>query len=107
MSQIINDNILLIMIVIAGVIIFIYTIIKSNEIRQKYVKKANNLLTEIEYGILKDKSEKAINNTTISFTKQFNERKLKFPEDLYINTILVGNDLIKKETFSISKVGKI
>lgn len=107
MNNIINNNILLIMIAIAGIIIVIYRIVKNNEIHEKYEKKGNKLLTKMEYSILKEKSEEALNNTTISFTKQSNDDQSKVPEDSYINTILAGNKLIQEETFSISKVGKI
>ncbi len=107
MNNIIKDNIILLMIAIAAIIITIFRILKDKEIRAKYVKIAHNLLTEIEYKFLKDKSEKALNNTTISFTNKSNEEQLKVPEDLYINTMIVGNKLIKEGTFSISKVGKI
>ena len=63
-------------------------------------------LSNKEYKTYREKSEKSIVNTTISFCATLCNDKNEM-DDLYNRTVVVGNKILKEEEFRISSVRKV
>ena len=81
----------------------LFFIIKRNMADQqnRYIK---TVFSRGDYSKYRKAGDKVLNNTTISFC---NNQPTSSVDTLYFNTIYVGINFLKEESFSIAKVGEI
>ena len=107
MISIVLENIVTLSVVIVfSIVLLVGFKLSKSKIDSKVSNLKLHQLSNKEYKVFCENSEKAIINTTVSFDASLcdNENEI---DDMYSKTVLVGNRIISNDGFKLSKVGKV